>query len=153
LIRACTTPDGVFERAYELSDVSRLRPNVSDSFVQHRIQAEARARKRARERRGSSEVHIAEIYSIFPFKLFGLDSNSHADLVDAEYRAERALCHANPEMLRQYSEMKRAGHRVGFISDTYWNTEQLGELLRHCSPGLQWDFLYASCDHRASKSE
>jgi FMN phosphatase YigB (HAD superfamily) len=153
LVRACTTPDGVFERAYELSQASALCPKVSDSFVQHRIQAEARARKTAGERRGSSEVHIAEIYSLFPFKLFGLDRTSLADLVEAEYRAERELCRANPEMLRQYSEMKRAGHRVGFISDTYWNAEQLGALLRHCSPELQWDFLYASCDHGASKSE
>jgi len=45
LLRACTTPDGVFERAYELSGISETHPNASENFVQHRIQAEARARK------------------------------------------------------------------------------------------------------------
>ena len=39
LVRACTTPDGVFERTYELSGISEFCPNVSASFVQHRIQA------------------------------------------------------------------------------------------------------------------
>jgi FMN phosphatase YigB (HAD superfamily) len=153
LLRACTSPDGVFERTYELSRISETCRNVSDNFVQHRIQAEAHARKAAKERRGSTEVHIAEIYFLFPFRLFALDRSALDALVDAEYRAERELCRANPEMLQQYFAMKRAGHRVGFISDTYWNSEQLGALLRHCCPGLAWDFLYASCDSGASKSE
>src|SRR5579864_2798008 len=153
LVRACTTPDGVFERTYELSRISESCTNISESFVQHRIQAEARARKAAKERRGSTEVHIAEIYSLFPFRLFGLARDALNDLVDAEHRAEQELCRANPEMFRQYFEMRRAGYRTGFISDTYWNARQLGALLRHCSPGLTWDFLYASCDGGASKSE
>jgi FMN phosphatase YigB (HAD superfamily) len=153
LVRACTTPDGVFERTYELSGISKTYPNVSASFVQHRIQAEARARRAARDRHGSMEVHIADVYSYFPFRLFGLDRRSLDDLAEAEFRAEIDLCRTNPEMLRQYLDMRRAGHRVGFISDTYWSREQLGHLLGACSPGLTWDFLYASCDAGSSKSE
>lgn len=153
LLRACTTPDGVFERAYELSGISRTSPNVSASFVQHRIQAESRARRTAKEQRGGSEVHIEEIYSFFPFNLFGLARRDLNDLVESEFAAELELCRANPDMLRQYLDMKRAGHRVGFISDTYWNSSQLLRLLRACHPGLTWDFLYASCDHGSSKSE
>jgi FMN phosphatase YigB (HAD superfamily) len=117
------------------------------------MQAEARARRDATARRGSAEVHIREIYSLFPFRLFGLDRASLEELVDAEYRAEVELCRANPEMLQQYFEMKHAQFRLGFISDTYWSTERLAALLRHCSPDLSWDFLYASCDNDASKSE
>ncbi|MGL3107413.1 hypothetical protein [Bradyrhizobium sp. BR 1432] len=153
LLRACTTPDGVFERTYELLDISRSRPNVSTSFVQHRIQAESRARRTAKEKRGASEVHIAEIYSYFPFRLFGLSRGDLNDLVEAEFAAELELCRANPDMIRQYLDMKRAGNHVGFISDTYWDSERLGHLLRACRPELTWDFLYASCDHGSSKSE
>lgn len=153
LLRACTTPDGVFERTYELSGISRTCPNVSLSFVQHRIQAESRARRTAKEKRGGSEVHIEEIYSIFPFNLFGLARRDLNDLVESEFAAELELCRANPDMLRQYVDMKRAGHRVGFISDTYWDSGRLARLLRACHPGLTWDFLYASCDHGSSKSE
>ncbi|WP_247988861.1 hypothetical protein [Bradyrhizobium sp. 186] len=123
------------------------------SFIQHRIQAEARARRTAKEKHGASEVHIAEIYSYFPFRLFGLTRLDLNDLVESEFAAELELCRANPDMLRQYLDMKRAGHRVGFISDTYWDSDRLARLLRGCRPGLTWDFLYASCDHGSSKSE
>lgn len=152
IVRACTTPDGVFERAYELSRLAETHPNAAEHFVQHRVQAEGRARREAKEQRGSVEVRITDIYSFFPFHLFGLDRNALNELADAEFRAELDLCRANPEMLRQYLEMKGAGFRVGFISDTYWNTKQLTQLLRHCSPDLSWDFLYASCDHGHGKS-
>ncbi|MEH2488222.1 HAD family hydrolase [Bradyrhizobium sp. AZCC 2230] len=153
LLRACTTPDGVFERTYELSGISRTCPNVSASFVQHRIQAEARARRTAKEKRGGSEVRIDEIYSCFPFRLFGLERRHLNDLVESEFAAELELCRANPDMLRQYLDMKRAGHRVGFISDTYLDSDRLARLLRACRPGLTWDFLYASCDYGSGKSE
>lgn len=153
LLRACTAPDGVFERAYELSGISKTSPNVSVSFVQHRIQAESRARRTAKEKRGGSEVHIEEIYSFFPFRLFGLSRGHLTDLVEAEFAAEIELCRANPDMLRQYMNMECAGYRVGFISDTYWDSGRLARLLRACHPGLTWDFLYASCDHGSSKSE
>nr|WP_024506558.1 HAD family hydrolase [Bradyrhizobium sp. ARR65] len=153
LLRACTTPDGVFERVYELARISELCPNVSTSFVQHRIQAEAHARKNAKQRRDSVEVHISDIYSYFPFRLFGLDRGALNVLAEAEFAAEIELCRANPDMVQKYLEMKRAGYRVGFISDTYWNSQQLARLLRACSPELSWDFLYASCDQDSGKGE
>lgn len=153
LLRACTTPDGVFERAYRSSPVSVSCPNVSESFVQHRIQAEARARRTAQDAHGSTEVGIADIYSFFPFRLFGLERSVLNVLVDAEFNAELDLCRANPEMIQQYLDMKRRGYRTGFISDTYWSVEQLGRLLRACYPDLSWDFLYASCESGTSKSE
>ncbi|MGY3534065.1 hypothetical protein [Bradyrhizobium sp. USDA 4452] len=126
---------------------------MSVSFVQHRIQAEARARKLALERSGHTEVRIADIYKYFPFRLFGLSRDALGELAQIEFEAELELCRANPEMLEQYLDMKRSGFRVGFISDTYWNSDQLAQLLRACSPGLTWDFLYASCDHGSGKSE
>lgn len=153
IVRACTTPDGVFEKTYELSGLSVTHPNVAEHFTQHRIRAEARARDEAKEKRGSAEVRITDIYSFFPFRLFGLDHDALNDLAVAEFRAELDLCRANPEMLQQYLEMKRQGFRVGFISDTYWSTKQLAHLLRNCCPDLSWDFLYASCEHGHGKSE
>lgn len=126
---------------------------MSAGFVQHRILAASRAHKAAKQRRGSTEVHITDIYKYFPFRLFGLTRDALADLARLEFEAELELCRVNPEMLQQYADMKRGGFRVGFISDTYWNSDQLAQLLQSCNPGLTWDFLYASCDHRSSKSE
>ncbi|WIW45250.1 hypothetical protein ML401_27925 [Bradyrhizobium sp. 62B] len=98
-------------------------------------------------------MRIEQIYSCFPFKLFGLSQASLNDLVEAEFGAEVELCRVNPDMLGQYLDMKRAGHRVGFISDTYWDSGRLARLLRACHPGLAWDFLYASCDYGSGKSD
>jgi len=113
-----------FERTYELSGISITCPNVSASFVQNRIQAEARARRTAKDKRGASEVHIDEIYSYFPFRLFGLARRDLNDLAESEFAAELELCRANPDMLRQYLDMKRARpprrihlrHLLGFRS-------------------------------------
>lgn len=152
LVRACTTPDGVFERTYELSGLAQSHPNLVETFVQHRRQAEGRARKEAKDKRNTTEVRITDIYSFFPFRLFGLDRNALNDFAVAEFRAEQDLCRANPGMLKQYTEMRQQGFRVGFISDTYWSTKQLSHLLQTCSPGLSWDFIYASCEHGHDKS-
>jgi FMN phosphatase YigB (HAD superfamily) len=153
LLRACTTPDGVFERAFQLSPVAGSFPDAAGCYVQHRRQAEARARRAAKQDTGSAEVGIADIYRYFPFRLFGLDRDALPSLVQAEFDAELDLCRANAGMVRQYLEIRAAGVRSGFISDTYWSRSQLTTLLRSCHPGLTWDFLYASCEHGTSKSE
>ncbi len=153
LIRTCTTSTGVFERTYQLSRISDLCPNMSEHFVQHRILAESRVREAARSRGQATEISIDQIYARFPFRLFGLKRENLDHLIEAEFSAELELCRINPDMLEQYRARRRTGNRVGFISDTYWNTERLGRLLRACSPGLTWDFLYASCDHGSGKAE
>lgn len=153
LLRTCTTPEGVFERAFQLSPVSARYPGAAASYVQHRIQAEARARSSAKERRGSYEVTIIDIYSYFPFRLFQLDRTALQDLADAELQAEFDLCRVNREILHLYQEAQKSGQHVGFISDTYWNERQLTSLLRHCQPDLNWDYLYVSCENGTSKSE
>jgi FMN phosphatase YigB (HAD superfamily) len=153
ILRACTTSEGVFARAFELSAASRLHPQAGVNYVQHRIQAEGRARRLKKQKTGSSEVSIDEIYAYFPFRLFGLDRAALADLAEAEFQAELDLCRVNAEVLQLYRESQRNGLRVGFISDTYWNRHQLATLLRHRHPDLTWDFLYASCDHGTGKSD
>jgi FMN phosphatase YigB (HAD superfamily) len=153
LLRACATPNGVFERAFQSSSIPRLFPRAKASYAQHRRQAEARARRAAKRKSGSSEVTIADIYGYFPFRLFGLDRRALPDLVAAEFAAEMDLCRANAEMVRQYSVLRASGARTGFVSDTYWNREQLAALLRSCHPGLTWDFLYASSESGTSKRE
>jgi FMN phosphatase YigB (HAD superfamily) len=153
LLRACTTPDGVFERAFELSPLSISHPRAATSFVQHRIEAEARARIAKFEKTERREISINEIYARFPFRLFGLDRSALPILVNAELAAEHDLCRANAEILVLYRSNRLSGIRTGFISDTYWNGKQIASLLHKCAPDLTWDFLYCSCEAGTSKSE
>ncbi|EJW11741.1 hypothetical protein A33M_2809 [Rhodovulum sp. PH10] len=152
LMRRTTTPDGVFERACHHAGADVARPGLVESFVQHRRAAEARARKRGRGGR-TREVGIEDIYALFPKNLFGLSDRTVEDLVEAEFRAELDLCVIDPEVAWLYQEARESGARTGFVSDTYWSAARLALLLRHCRPGLAWDFLYASCEHGTGKSD
>ncbi|MCR6632565.1 MAG: HAD family hydrolase [Magnetospirillum sp.] len=153
LLRRCTSPDGVFERAFALAPIPTQQRGMVEAFVQHRQLAEAKARKAGLAEHRSPEVTIGEIYQRFPTHVFGLGRDDRPRLAEAEYRAEQDLCFANPDMLELLRELRASGIRVGFLSDTYWDGRRLGELLRSRAPELEWDFLYASCDHRSGKAE
>ncbi|MDA8231364.1 MAG: HAD hydrolase-like protein [Magnetospirillum sp.] len=152
-MRRCTAPDGVFERALWYAPVPAHRKTLVESFVQHRIQAERRARKGKLEESGSSEVTIGEIYARFPTHVFDLPDAARGALAEAEFEAEKELCFANGEMRALYQDMRRRGLRTGFISDTYWSGAQLAHLLAACAPDVAFDFMYASCEFGRSKHQ
>ncbi len=153
LLRRCTDPSGVLEKAYYLLPLHNHNAVTANLFVQHRQLSEHKARKIAKAKRGSPEVSIQEIYSHFPFHVFGLPRGDCSTLINAEFAAEQALCFANPDIHLLCKEAQSCDKAVGFISDTYWSTEQLRNLLLSCIPDLTYDFLYASSDHHRGKSE
>lgn len=153
LLRRCGTPQGVFERAAHHAPIAAARPGLVDSYVQHRLLAENRAHDEAKEDGGSPEIPIGRVYEHFPLRLFGLDRSAAAQLVDAEFQAELDLCFANPDVAALYAQARRLGLKTGFVSDTYWSADRLARLLRTAKPGLEWDYLYASCDHGTNKAD
>ena len=153
IFRRTTTPDGVYELTARLLAERRNIPLPVESFVQHRILAEAKARRDASKVRNSVEVGIEDIYARFPVRLFGFGPDCIGTLIATEFDAERALCFVNPEMMRLLTAMQHAGVKVGFISDTYWHKEQVHRLLLACQPDLTYDFLYVSSDNDTGKAE
>ncbi|HEX9446847.1 MAG TPA: hypothetical protein VF920_02670, partial [Dongiaceae bacterium] len=154
LLRRCTAPDGVFEQAFRHLPIAATKPGLVESFVQHRILAELRARERLVEQANTGEVTIDEIYRCFPRQVFDLADVNIDDLVAAEFQAELDLCLVNPE-IRQVLQEAQTGPsplRVGFVSDTYWSATQIKQLLTACTPGLIADFIYTSSDHRTCKT-
>ncbi|MFA6022371.1 MAG: HAD family hydrolase, partial [Rhodospirillales bacterium] len=115
--------------------------------------AESKAREAAKTGHGSPEVSIDTIYRYFPTHIFGLDRNAIPALIDAEFQAEQELCFTNPDIAGLIREARARGLRVGFLSDTYWPADRLAGLLKGCAPDLEWDFLFASCDHGTGKTE
>jgi FMN phosphatase YigB (HAD superfamily) len=153
LLRRCDAPDGVFERAFRIGPLAAHRPGAVESFVQHRMQAEAKARRARKAIDGSTEVGLADIYAGFPFRLFDFPRARLPELIAAELAAEQDLCIVNPEMRLLFEEVRASGIRAGFVSDTYLSGRELGALLAACAPGLVWDFLYASSDHGTGKRQ
>jgi FMN phosphatase YigB (HAD superfamily) len=142
LYRKVASPDGVHAATAAALDVD---PGL---FCQYRRIAEYTARKAASGR----EATIREIYAAFPVGRFGWGAEKRAELVEAEFAAELALCFANADMLAIARSCKAAGARIGVLSDTYWGDGLLARLLAARCPGLDLDFIYASSDHRASKA-
>jgi FMN phosphatase YigB (HAD superfamily) len=154
LLRRCTAPDGVFERAFHHLPIAQTRPGLVESFVQHRILAELRAREKLVRQASTGEVTIEEIYRCFPRNVLDLAEVTVDELAAAELRAEIDLCLVNPEILQLLWEAKTRPLplRVGFVSDTYWSATQLKQVLAACVPGLTADFIYTSSDHRTCKT-
>lgn len=150
LSRRCTTPLGVFERAYARLPLAERSPHRAMAFVQHRMTVEGELRRRAELGGGSAEVSIEAIYAAFPGSLFGISEPEV--LVAAEFAAECDLCAVNPEIAGLLKTVRASGVSAGLISDTYWSDAQLAALLRHCDPSLEWDFLYASVSHGTGKT-
>lgn len=153
LLRRCPGPDGVFDQAFRLAPIAENRASLAESYCQQRILTEGKLRKDAVEKKVSAEFSIDEIYLHFPTAAFGLERGQWQALAEAEFQAECTLCFINPDILSLIRQARAKGIKVGFLSDTYWNGEQLSRLLRHCAPDLEWDFLYSSCDHRTGKSD
>lgn len=152
LLRRCTDPEGVFERTFELAKVAAPYAHMREAFVQHRQMAEITAREQTLAATGRAEVTIEDIYARFPTRVFGLPHSDRPRLARLEFAAEMELCFANPAIQALFQDMRGAGLRCGFLSDTYWNAEQLSRLLEAAVPGLTWDFLYPSCVHGVSKA-
>lgn len=146
LSRRCTGPEGVYERAFALAGAP-VRREMAEAFVQHRQMAEAEAR------RVTQEPGIETIYDHFPVAAFGLNAEDRPRLAAAELAAEHELCVADGSVLETAMQARAAGARIGFVSDTCWNGGRLAALLRHAAPGLEWDFLYSSCDHGLGKRD
>jgi FMN phosphatase YigB (HAD superfamily) len=153
LFRRCTTPDGVFDSAYDFAPLEGLAPGWRDTFRARRREAEFSARATLSDQSKGKEVTIEQIYQRFPVAPFGLNDTHRPALVEAEFQAEKVLCFVNDQALALYRALRDEGIKTGFISDIYWSQEQISALLRHCQPDLEWDFLYTSSAYGKGKSQ
>jgi len=152
LLRRCTDPDGVFERAFDFAPVARESGALSQTYLQHRQLAERRARERRAATGAGGEVTIDEIYAQFPTHVFDLDVAARPALVEAEFEAEQDLGLINPDVAGLLRLARGRGITVGVVSDTYWPSERLRRLIAGGAPDLALDFISASCDHRTGKT-
>jgi predicted HAD superfamily hydrolase len=128
LFRRCTTPDGVFDSAYDFAPLGDLATGWRDTFRARRREAEFSARTTLSDQSKGKEVTIEQIYQRFPVAPFGLSDTHRPALVEAEFQAEKALCFVNDQALALYRALRAEGIKTGFISDIYWSEEQISTL-------------------------
>ena len=116
-------------------------------FYNIRIKAEAKAKDKAQLVKGNREVTINDIYAEVE-KMTGLDRKYGAE---TEFAFEKKLCTANPYMKRVFDVLKGQNKRIIIVSDMYFSSEQIGELLENC--GITgYEKIYVSCEHNVNKT-
>lgn len=117
--RNCNLPINLFMRVGHHDDV-RARFDTPETFQQYRIVAE----RRAREKNHGEEVFLSQIYEELP-----LEKETAKRIMTLELFEEKQSLFINPYLFRWIQMAKSAGKKVILISDTYFNTAQIHELI------------------------
>jgi len=135
--------DVFFLVAHKLQAAGHLHDSSSpESFVKERASAEERARKKRR----SFEVTLAEIYDEFPLGYLNGIPPKQAAAVELETEAE--VVKVNPEMRGLIDHARAKGLSTAFVSDTYFTAEQIRKLV-----GIDVDHLLVSSGEGLSKHQ
>jgi FMN phosphatase YigB (HAD superfamily) len=133
--------DVFFLVAHRLREQGWLQESSSAaSFVKERTRAEGRARRGV----VSHEVTLAQIYAEFPCGYFRDVTPEQVMAVEVELEAE--LVWINPDMREVIRIAKAAGLQTAFVSDTYFDRDQIRRLV-----GVEVDFIVLSCEENLSK--
>jgi predicted HAD superfamily hydrolase len=125
LVRTVARPTdlfyGIFRKVLREAGLSASNERVSE-LVYQRIQAE----RRAREQLAKEEIDIDEIYQHFNLECWSLDAKTvlNTELL-FEYQSVRPIL----AILKQIQRLRKAGHRILFISDMYLPSELIREML------------------------
>lgn len=134
--------DVFFLLARKFKNINHIHDSSSpESFVKERINAEERAR---RKKYYCTEVTLKEIYDEFPSGYFSNFSSFVA--ADFEFKLEQELVFLHPEMRDLIIYAKDRGLKTAFVSDTYFETNQIKRLV-----GIDVDHIILSCENNVSK--
>ena len=140
LLRIVSNPTDVF--------VFLSNKNLWLKFKQHRIKAEADARRINYENYGTREISIAEIYKEVN-SLTGIDIDYG---ITEELQMEMKLCYANSYMVEVIRFLREHNKKIVCTSDMYWPKKYLLQLLKHCGYN-DFDDIFVSCEYGVSKHE
>ncbi len=140
LFRTCSQPTDVFFFV-------GATLNYPD-FRHIRIRAEEEARESKREKYGTREVTLEEIWKRLERET-GIPKEQG---MKVEWEWEKKCCYANPYMRQVVDFLQRKGKRVIAVSDMYLGRDYLSELLQENGYDAMED-IFVSCDYGVSKSD
>lgn len=135
LLRSVMHPTDVFS-------IIAIKTGISD-FKKIRIDAEEMARNKSK----NNEVTIDDIYA----NIVCFSENVKKQLKDLEFETECSVCYANPYVKQFFDYAISAKKTVIAVSDNYWPSEKLRELLARCGY-TGFSKIYVSCDYSCSKA-
>lgn len=135
--------------------VTELTSISSEQFARIRIDAEAVARQKGRER-GVQEVTLGQIYQQFRVLFLnisdaGIDDSTLTTIMNTEIQIEQNYLRPIESTLEIYHNALARGKKVIFISDYYMGSAILGPILNNKGYS-NFHKLYVSCDCGKTKS-
>lgn len=149
LFRLCSQPSDIFfELGKNAMEKGLLRSDVSPTmFQQLRILAEKKARLKSREKSGTSEVTLEDIYNMMPGGIGNLIS-----IKNLEVEIEKKYCYVNRNILSLIVYCKEKGIKIALVSDMYLSSKHIKELLTvNNFPVELIDILLVSNEHGTDK--
>ena len=145
--RRVPEPTDVFlQIGHQLAAAGKLARHVSAAaFADLRRAAERAAREKVQAVTGYREVTLVDIYSAFADNIFAANFDAKAR-ADAELACERSLLVLDPDVVALIDAAKAAGRRVLLVSDTYFSSKELSDLLAAVGFKSPVDRLYVSCE-------
>ncbi len=130
----------------QLAAANRLGRHVSAvAFAELRRAAERAAREKVQAVTGYREVTLADIYAAFADNNFADDFTIDVR-AEAELACERGLLMCDPQVAALIEAAKQLGRRVILVSDTYFTSAQIRDLLATAGFTSNIDRLYVSCE-------
>ena len=142
LIRKCGQAKNVFDVLAERVFVKPVSTECKRAFVAARIEAE--------ERSWSNNQNLSDIYEAFHFSHEDLRSND--ELIALEKEVEQEMLCPLPAMVEKIDSLRKAGHRIMFISDMYLEKDFLLPILKDAGLWEEGDAIYVSCEYGATKA-
>lgn len=126
---------------------------IIDNFAEMRVQAEVSARaKRVNKFGGEPEVTIFEIYDEIKELNVGISKEIINQLIQLEISTEKAVLYKNNSGYKLFQAAVENGSKIIIISDMYFPTSILKELLISCGYNVDNIPIYSSGEMRASKN-
>lgn len=131
----------LIERKYNSKHVEKIK-----DFKQLRLKAESEAR----EKKAPKEIVIEDIYDCLC--VGRLNKNTAGELLRTEKEVEKAVCIANQPLLAVLNYCKESGKNVIIISDMYWTTAFVEEILKE-NDITGYSAVYVSSEYGVQKRQ
>lgn len=134
-----------FQKPEDLFYLAGIELEVAD-FRRLRMEAEKLARQKDRQRGGTGEVTLSQIWDILSV-MTGVPREKGEE---TEKSLERKYTVANPYFLPVLAELRQRGKRLAVASDMYLDSGFLKELLKEKGLG-EFEAVFVSCETGCSK--
>lgn len=142
LIRACGSPQFVFELLAEKAFTQRVSTEEKRLFINARIGAASIS--------WSENQTLTEIYDAFSFEHPHLLPT--AEIKTLELQIERENLEPVSSTLKLVKQCRESGHQIVFISDMYLSSLFLTDILKLTGFWEEGDKIYVSCEYGMTKA-